>query len=325
MNRQTFQEPKAGISETGSRHDETVSTEEMNITPASAAAIPSTSQLSRLNFPSKLHRILSTAQYNDIVCWLPHGRSWRVLQQNRFEKEVLPVFFRHGRYASFARQINGWGFRRIATGPDFNSYYHELFLRDSPDLCLQMTRPSSAELADRKKEEPDSPPNFYGMPPLEESANNDSEGRPTMDETQRATRQNEYISNLFQRISLAPPHLQMRILQVELSMLERRRNAVLEQLQLLFYRRTAGGMNIMLGALDAGRIQIPTLPHFQPLQPTAPINHHLGAAVFPQSIMGTSLAQRAALELYLRNHVEFGNTSISNDARDISEAGDESS
>ena len=28
----------------------------------------------------------------------------------------------HARYASFARQVNGWGFRRIDSGPDYNAY-----------------------------------------------------------------------------------------------------------------------------------------------------------------------------------------------------------
>jgi hypothetical protein len=38
------------------------------------------------------------------------------------------------------RQVNGWGFKRVVTGSDHNSYYHELFVRDNPQLCLQMKR-----------------------------------------------------------------------------------------------------------------------------------------------------------------------------------------
>jgi len=38
------------------------------------------------------------------------------------------------------RQINGWAFKRIISGEDKNSYWHEFFLRDNPQLCLQMTR-----------------------------------------------------------------------------------------------------------------------------------------------------------------------------------------
>ena len=77
-------------------------------------------------FPVKVHMILSNPDFQDIIGWLPHGRSWRILQQKAFEEKVIPLYFRHGRYSSFARQVNGWGFRRITNGSDYNSYYHEV-------------------------------------------------------------------------------------------------------------------------------------------------------------------------------------------------------
>ena len=77
-------------------------------------------------FSVKLHMILSNPDFEDIIGWLPHGRSWRILQQKAFEEKVIPLYFRHGRYSSFARQVNGWGFRRITHGSDYNSYYHEV-------------------------------------------------------------------------------------------------------------------------------------------------------------------------------------------------------
>jgi hypothetical protein len=79
-------------------------------------------------FPVKLHLILSNPEFDDIIAWLPHGRSWRILQQKAFEERVIPLYFRHGRYSSFARQVNGWGFRRVTHGSDYNSYYHEVRL-----------------------------------------------------------------------------------------------------------------------------------------------------------------------------------------------------
>ena len=77
------------------------------------------------NFPSKLHEILSRDDITDIIAWAPHGRSWRVLRPKEFE-EIIPQYFRHGKYHSFTRQVNGWGFRRIMQGPDHSSYYHEV-------------------------------------------------------------------------------------------------------------------------------------------------------------------------------------------------------
>ena len=77
-------------------------------------------------FPVKLHLILSNPEFQEIISWLPHGRSWRILQQKAFEERVIPLYFRHGRYSSFARQVNGWGFRRVTHGSDYNSYFHEV-------------------------------------------------------------------------------------------------------------------------------------------------------------------------------------------------------
>jgi HSF-type DNA-binding len=68
----------------------------------SATELPHSTQ----SFPVKLHRILSNPEYLEIVSWLPHGRAWRILQLKAFEDKVLPLYFRHGRHASFARQAS---------------------------------------------------------------------------------------------------------------------------------------------------------------------------------------------------------------------------
>src|SRR5690242_5804649 len=43
------------------------------------------------------------------------------------------------------RQVNGWGFKRIVSGNDHNSYYHEMFVRDMPQLCMKMKRIKKGE------------------------------------------------------------------------------------------------------------------------------------------------------------------------------------
>jgi len=123
-------------------------------------------------FPVKLHMILSNPEFQDIIAWLPHGRSWRILQQKAFEERVIPLYFRHGRYSSFARQVNGWGFKRITHGSDYNSYYHELFLRGMPHLCDKMRRLTTKDLSKKKKMEDGPTPDFYALSrdnPLPES------------------------------------------------------------------------------------------------------------------------------------------------------------
>jgi hypothetical protein len=57
-------------------------------------------------FPQKLHEILCSPEYDDVICWMPHGKSWRILKPTAFENSVIPMHFRHSKYASFMRQVS---------------------------------------------------------------------------------------------------------------------------------------------------------------------------------------------------------------------------
>ncbi|KAL3791811.1 hypothetical protein HJC23_002442 [Cyclotella cryptica] len=114
------------------------------------------------SFPSKLHRILSTPEYKHIIAWLPHGRSWTVLNKELLVSVVLKDHFSHNNFESFNRQINLWGFKRLLrSGPDYKSYYHEAFLRGRPDLIplVQRLQNEGKRIPNIKAE-----PNFYEMP-----------------------------------------------------------------------------------------------------------------------------------------------------------------
>jgi hypothetical protein len=126
------------------------------------------------NFPAKMHSILSRPDLADVVAWMPHGRSWRVLKPREFEIRVIPTYFEHAKFSSFIRQANGWGFRRITQGRDRNSYYHELFLRGLPHLCKMMKRPGVSE---KQAADPEHEPDFYGINaerPVPEKADDES-------------------------------------------------------------------------------------------------------------------------------------------------------
>ena len=77
-------------------------------------------------FPNVLHRMLSEEELNEIIIWLPHGCSWKIVNKSRFVDEIIPKFFKHKNFKSFLRQVNGWGFIRINKGLDEGSYYHKV-------------------------------------------------------------------------------------------------------------------------------------------------------------------------------------------------------
>eukprot|EP00579_Thalassiosira_antarctica_P033099 CAMPEP_0201994892 /NCGR_PEP_ID=MMETSP0905-20130828/2573_1 /ASSEMBLY_ACC=CAM_ASM_000554 /TAXON_ID=420261 /ORGANISM="Thalassiosira antarctica, Strain CCMP982" /LENGTH=426 /DNA_ID=CAMNT_0048549939 /DNA_START=177 /DNA_END=1457 /DNA_ORIENTATION=- len=95
----------------------------------------------RPNFPAKLHAIVSNPNYQHIICWLPHGRSWKIVDKYLLTSVIIPQHFAHAKFESFNRSVNGWGFKRLLNpGPDCKSYYHECFLRGRPELTKMMQR-----------------------------------------------------------------------------------------------------------------------------------------------------------------------------------------
>jgi HSF-type DNA-binding len=95
-------------------------------------------------FPLKLHRVLQHLAENghdDIMSWLPNGRAFVIRDLDRFVTELMPVYFhRMSKFNSFTRQIHMYHFKQVQGGPDKFAYRHDYFLRDEPDLCLQIQR-----------------------------------------------------------------------------------------------------------------------------------------------------------------------------------------
>jgi hypothetical protein len=136
-------------------------------------------------FPSVLHAMLEQTDkegFSDVVSWQPHGRAFTVHSQTRFVKEVMPLFFRQTRFASFQRQLSLYGFLRLTRrGPDHGAYYHELFIRGRPDMCHLMQRTRVKGSGVRQSSSPETEPNFALMPPLPNvlvSNNNDYKATP---------------------------------------------------------------------------------------------------------------------------------------------------
>jgi len=112
-------------------------------------------------FPVKLMEVLDRGDMDEAISWIPHGRAFVVLQSQVFVNEVLPRFFKQSKIMSFTRQLNLWGFKRITKGPDAKSYYHELFLRGRPRLCMMMRRQKIKGTGIKLTPNPHTEPNFY--------------------------------------------------------------------------------------------------------------------------------------------------------------------
>ncbi|CAF2131948.1 unnamed protein product [Rotaria magnacalcarata] len=66
-------------------------------------------------FLAKLWALVNDRSCDDLIAWDPSGGSFHVFDQSRFAREILPRYFKHNNFASFIRQLNMYGFRKIST------------------------------------------------------------------------------------------------------------------------------------------------------------------------------------------------------------------
>lgn len=115
-------------------------------------------------FVNRLFDMLENADANgisDIISWQPHGRCFMMRDQSKLNA-ILPLHFNVTKTSSFLRQLNIYGFSRVARGTDRGGYYHELFLQNRRHLAQRITPIKVKETAVRKKGSQE--PNFWEMP-----------------------------------------------------------------------------------------------------------------------------------------------------------------
>ena len=92
----------------------------------------------KFRFPEQLRMILDEAQHSSALSWHHNGKSFIIHNQVAFENEILPLFFKTGRWKSFQKQLNIYGFERVEW--QRRTYYHKYFIRKKPSLMNLMKR-----------------------------------------------------------------------------------------------------------------------------------------------------------------------------------------
>ncbi|CEH18020.1 Heat shock transcription factor [Ceraceosorus bombacis] len=120
---------------------------------SSSARVP----MARNNpFLNKLRSMVDDPKTNELIRWSDDGESFLVPNQNRFEDEVLPRYFKHNRFPSFVRQLNMYGFHKVPhlqqgalkhDSPqvaELWEFRNDHFHRDKPELLTLMSRKKAA-------------------------------------------------------------------------------------------------------------------------------------------------------------------------------------
>ncbi|XP_053719581.1 heat shock factor protein 1 [Synchiropus splendidus] len=127
--------------------------EEVEAGSVAAALGPGLAVLSGANtvpaFLTKLWILVEDPDTDQLICWSSSGTSFHVLDQARFSKEVLPKFFKHNNMASFVRQLNMYGFRKVVhleqggllkPERDDTEFQHQFFQRGQQHLLELIKR-----------------------------------------------------------------------------------------------------------------------------------------------------------------------------------------
>eukprot|EP00956_Cyclotella_meneghiniana_P023364 scaffold45430_cov76-Cyclotella_meneghiniana.AAC.1 len=84
--------------------------EDEPIIKAKAKKTPSSNK--KWFFPSKLYALLDDPRNYEIIRWMDHGRSWKIIDRKGLNG-VLQKYFKHESEngKSFIRSVNCWGFK----------------------------------------------------------------------------------------------------------------------------------------------------------------------------------------------------------------------
>jgi hypothetical protein len=63
-------------------------------------------------FLQKTYKMIDTCAPS-IACWTEDGEMFVVKNPTIFERDVIPQYFDHSKFTSFARQLNFYGFRKM--------------------------------------------------------------------------------------------------------------------------------------------------------------------------------------------------------------------
>jgi len=75
------------------------------VAPGSSPNVPA--------FLAKLWKLVDDHTTNEMISWSPDGTSFLIHHQATFTAELLPYYYKHSNMASFVRQLNMYGFKKV--------------------------------------------------------------------------------------------------------------------------------------------------------------------------------------------------------------------
>ncbi|KAA3457134.1 heat stress transcription factor B-3-like [Gossypium australe] len=92
-------------------------------------------------FLLKTYMLVQDPITNDVISWNADGSGFVVWRPAEFARDLLPTLFKHSNFSSFVRQLNTYGFRKVATSRW--EFCNEMFRKGEEELLSQIRRRKS--------------------------------------------------------------------------------------------------------------------------------------------------------------------------------------
>ncbi|KAL3533758.1 hypothetical protein ACH5RR_007279 [Cinchona calisaya] len=89
-------------------------------------------------FLLKTYMLVEDPSTDEVISWNADGTAFIVWQPAEFSRDLLPTLFKHSNFSSFVRQLNTYGFRKIATSRW--EFSNDMFRKGERDQLCEIRR-----------------------------------------------------------------------------------------------------------------------------------------------------------------------------------------
>ncbi|KAF8043950.1 hypothetical protein BT93_A2050 [Corymbia citriodora subsp. variegata] len=89
-------------------------------------------------FLLKTYMLVEDPATDDVISWNTDGTAFVVWQPAEFARDLLPTLFKHSNFSSFVRQLNTYGFRKVATSRW--EFCNDMFRKGERELLCEIRR-----------------------------------------------------------------------------------------------------------------------------------------------------------------------------------------
>ncbi|GMH18705.1 hypothetical protein Nepgr_020546 [Nepenthes gracilis] len=147
-------------------------------------------------FLLKTYMLVDDPAMDGVISWNAEGTAFVVWQPAEFARDLLPTLFKHSNFSSFIRQLNTYGFRKVAANRW--EFCNDMFQKGKSELLGEIRRRKAS--ANRKQ--PTSTPNATASEAVDEdqdqrssSTSSSSEYSTLVDENKRLRKENGMLSS----------------------------------------------------------------------------------------------------------------------------------